>query len=241
LITHHLGGRKIAPEVRVVRPCVDTQLFTVSEKRRTATRAKLGIPLSAPVVGTVANLNPQKGIEYFIRAAEKVFAALQDGWFVIVGQEYETHAAYAAMLRTEVEAARLPLDRVIFVGAATNVHEYYPAFDVKVIASVPRSEGTTTTAMEAMACGVPVVATDVGAVAEVVRHRETGLVVRPLDAGALAEATLELLRTPQLRTNLGQRARSAAVSRHDVREGAREQFAALRAATDAHRFEEQPA
>jgi starch synthase len=86
--------------------------------------------------------------------------------------------------------------------------------DVDLITS--RSEGTTTTALEAQACGVPVVSTDVGAVHEVVDDGVTGLLVLPGDPGAIAAATLSLLEDAGRRAEMGRAGRAVAVERFGI-------------------------
>jgi glycosyltransferase involved in cell wall biosynthesis len=200
----------------VYYPAVDTRQFCISSERRFASRDELGIPIDAEVVGMVANLNPQKGIEHFIHAARIVHRTLPDCYFFIVGARHETHREYTAYLEAECRRSGIPSEQLIFAGGRADVENWYPAMDVKLITSVPRSEGTTTTAMEAMACGVAVVATDVGAVREVVEDGVTGFVVPPLDPEALAAATLRLLDDPALRARMGNEARQRAVERYDV-------------------------
>lgn len=212
---HGWGPKETAPSV-VYYPPVDTQRLRPSEERRLRTRAILGVSPDAPVVGMVANLNPQKGIEYFVRAARVIGEAQPETTFLLVGAEYGTHGAYAQRIRDEVGATGIPSERFIFAGGQAQIADWYPAMDVKLITSVPRSEGTTTTAMEAMACGIPVVATDVGAVREVVEDGLTGFVVPPLDVEAIATATIRLLEDPQLRARMGETARQRAVERYDV-------------------------
>lgn len=216
LIALHAGKRRLGVPAFVYYPPVDTQSFQPSPSQRRQTRQALGIPEDAPVVGMVANLNPQKGIEYFIRAAAAIYRSQPQSWFVVVGARYATHQAYTARLAAEARASGIPQERLIFTGEQPDVQHYYPAMDVKLITSVPRSEGTTTTAMEAMACGVPVVATGVGAVSEVVEDGVTGFVVPPLDSAAIARATLRLLEDRGLRTRMGQEARRRAVERYDA-------------------------
>ncbi len=235
LVQLHCGLKPPKVPSFVYFPPVDTQRFAPSAERRAQGRARLGIPADAPVIGMVANLNPQKGIEFFIRAASRIHKQRPDAWFVSVGARYETHKKYYEQLQAELGASALPGDRFIFAGEKFDTENYYPIMDVKLITSVPASEGTTTTAMEAMACGVPVVATNVGAVAEVVESGETGFVVPPLDDRALAEATMRLIRDPSLRERMGAQGRRRAVERFDVEICADHQVEIFEAAIRHHR------
>jgi glycosyltransferase involved in cell wall biosynthesis len=106
--------------------------------------------------------------------------------------------------------------KFIWAGARRDVEVWYPAMDVKVISSLARSEGTTTTAMEAMSCGVPVVATDVGAIREVVDDGRTGLLVDPEDSLSLARACIAVVTNREMARGLAEAGRSAAVERFDV-------------------------
>jgi glycosyltransferase involved in cell wall biosynthesis len=214
LIDAHRARR--IPRLRVVAyyPPVDTKLFRSSIEVRSATRRELGIPEEAPVIGTVANLNPLKGVEYFIRAASLIYSHRPDAWFVIVGSRHETHQAYSDKLENEARESGVPARRMRFIGHRADIHRYYPSMDVKLITS--RTEGTTTTAMEAMASEVPVVAARVGAIPEVVEDGATGLIVRPEDPPAFSQAALHLLDRPELRKRMGTAARRRAVALYDV-------------------------
>lgn len=212
LLDLHCGNRPLKQPAVVFAGTVDPERLRPSHEVAAKTRRQLGIPADALFVGTVANLNPMKGIEYFIRAAGLVYRERPDAWFLICGAEYETHRGYRAMLDDEMSASGVPAER--FIVTDTPPHEIYPALDVKLIASKPRSEGTTTTAVEAMACAVPVVATDVGAVAEVVEDGVTGLVVPPESPDALASATLRLARDRELAARLGETGRRRVVDRY---------------------------
>jgi glycosyltransferase involved in cell wall biosynthesis len=116
-----------------------------------------------------------------------------------------------------VDRSGVPPERFIFAGDCPDVENYYPAMDVKLITSVPRSEGTPTTAMEALACGVPVVATDVGAVREVVEDGVTGFMVPPLDSRAIAAATLTLLQNGATHAQMRENGCRRALERFDVK------------------------
>ena len=94
--------------------------------------------------------------------------------------------------------------------------ELVPGFDLFLQTSVPRSEGVSTTVLEAMASGIPVVSTDVGALSEVVVDGVTGWLVAPLDDGAMIKAATTLLDDAEARARMGVEARLRAVELYDV-------------------------
>jgi glycosyltransferase involved in cell wall biosynthesis len=234
----YLGGLTTRCPVVVYFPPVNCALFIPSRERREESRKALGIPLSASVVGTVANISPVKGLIDFVRASSIIFRSQPNSWFLVVGAPFPTHLDYLQQLRDEVERSGVPVDRFIFTGAKTDVERYYPAMDVKVIAS--HSESTTTTAMEAMACGVPVVATDVGGLREVVKAGTTGLLVSPRDPAGLAAATLRILNDPGEAQRMGQQARQIAESKFDVARCLQSHIEAYDAALAAARQDHRP-
>lgn len=213
LIAAHGGRERLAMPTFVYFPPVDTERFSPSPELRASLRAELGIAAEAPVVGTVSHLTPLKALERFLSAATQIAAARPDARFVVVGSAPESYAAYGERLRRQ--AAELDLPHPIhFAGARDDVERWYAAMDVHLITS--RSEGTTTTALEAQACGVPVVSTDVGAVHEVVEDGVTGLLVPPGEADEIAAATLALVEDPERRAEMRRAGRAAAVERFGV-------------------------
>jgi glycosyltransferase involved in cell wall biosynthesis len=102
---------------------------------------------------------------------------------------------------------------IVFAGERTDVERWYPAFDVDLITSLRRSEGTTTTALEAQSCGVPVVAARVGAVGDAIEDGLTGFLVPPEQPDALARAALKVLGDETLRARMGAAGREAATDR----------------------------
>ncbi len=224
----YLGGRATRVPTFVYYPPVDCSLFVPSESRRIATRNTLGIPQDAPLVGTVANFSPQKGILDFITSASVIHRTIPDAWFLMVGAPLPTHLALFEEIKKRISESGVPRERFILAGGRNDVERYYPAMDVKVISS--HTESTTTTAMEAMACGVPVVATDVGGVREVVRAGTTGLMVPPRNPIALAGACMEILLAPSRASSMSARARDVAVAEFDVTRCLETQLDAYRAA-----------
>jgi glycosyltransferase involved in cell wall biosynthesis len=215
LIELHGGRESLPMPAFVYFPPVDTGRFVPSVEHRCAVREPLGIPLDAPVVGTISSLNPMKGLEHFLDAAARVAASRPETRFVVVGGAPQSHLDYRERLWQRADELALS-NSVVFAGEQDDVERWYPSFDVHVISSLPRSEGTTTTAMEAQACGVPVVATRVAAVAEVVDDGVTGLLVQPEQPRVLAEAVLRLLGDEALRARMGVAGREAALERFDA-------------------------
>ncbi len=112
------------------------------------------------------------------------------------------------------DARRRLAERAELVGTRRDVSELLAAADLFALSS--RSEGLPISVLEAMAAGLPVVATDVGGVSELVVDGETGFLVPPTDAKALAQALETLLREPQLRRRFGAAARRRAEQRFDL-------------------------
>jgi glycosyltransferase involved in cell wall biosynthesis len=198
-------------------PPVDTREFRPDPARRSAARARLGIPDDFDAIGTVANSNPQKGLEYLIWAAALVYKAWPKLSVRLLAARLSTHGDYQEMLCEEARRSGLTEnDHIRFDDPEGQVSELMPALDVFLLTSVPRSEGVPTVVLEAMACQLPVVTTDTGAVSEVVEDGVTGFVVAPLDTEAIARATLRLLQDAPLRARMGDEARRRAVERYDV-------------------------
>jgi glycosyltransferase involved in cell wall biosynthesis len=225
----HKGERLRMPTTLSNSP-VDFERFRQSDSAGRASRDAWGVPRDVPLVGSVANLNPQKGIEYLIRAVPLILRDAPDAHFVVVGKKYPTHRDYAEQLDRELALHRIPPDRFRFVGSRVDVENVLAAFDVKVISSVPASEGIPTTALEAMSVGVPVVTTDVGSAGEAVLDGETGYVVPPLSERDLAAKIGALLSDEDLRRRLGAAGRERVVARFGIERSIGDHLEALRLA-----------
>ena len=198
-------------------PPVDTGLFQPDPWARKEARDRLGLTESDVLVGALANLTPQKGLEGFIEMARKVRSSGTRARFIIVGGTMETHGAYELMLRAA--AARYGEDfgePLKIVDPGSRPERWLNAFDIFVLSSEPRSEGVPTAILEAMATAMPVVATDVGAVSEVVANARTGYLVPPRDSDAMARAVAILAADAGLRRSFGTLARTIAINQFDV-------------------------
>jgi glycosyltransferase involved in cell wall biosynthesis len=162
-----------------------------------------------PVVGAVTVLRPAKGLDVLVRAAPMVLSEVPDARIVIVGNGPER-------TRLEALARRLGLaadPRFALLPFVPPTADHLLGLDVFVLPS--RAEAFPIGLLEAMAGGIPVVASAVGGVPEAVSPR-TGRLVPPGDPTALAAAVVAFLRNPELRTSLGTAAREAHRSRFTV-------------------------
>jgi len=158
-------------------------------------RSELGLPSGAPVIGTVAVLRAQKALQVLLEATATLRSRLPGLQLLVVGDGPERAAL-------ERRAGELGLDGgVRFLGTRTDVPDVLRALDVAVVSS--DYEGLPLSVLEYMAAGLPVVATRVGGVPEVVEHGTTGLLVERRDPAALAGAVLSLLRDPERRARMG--------------------------------------
>jgi glycosyltransferase involved in cell wall biosynthesis len=167
-------------------------------------RDRLGVPRDALVFGAVARFAPQKALDVLVEAAVPVLERFEHAWLVIAGDGPLLDAVQRQASVTPVA------DRILFPGYATDVPGLLPGFDVFVSSS--SSEGMGIAIVEAMAARLPVVATAVGGVPEVVVDGETGSLVEAGDAGALADAMVRLGRDAALRIAYGDAGRARAVA-----------------------------
>lgn len=169
-----------------------------------AIKRNLHVPVDAPLIGVVARLDRLKGIEYFVEAAKAVLSRVPDARFLVVG-DTQVYAAYRDELKQLT--ARLGLeDRLFFMGFRLDVSDVLSALTISVLPSIA-GEGLSNSLLESMAAAVPVVATQVGGNPEVVVDGETGLLVPPKNAEALASAICRILETPGLAEAMGQAGR----------------------------------
>ncbi|HAJ57172.1 MAG TPA: hypothetical protein DCL35_05320 [Candidatus Omnitrophica bacterium] len=150
-------------------------------------------------VGMFGRLEPVKGAGYFIEAAGIALKECDDVKFLIVGD-----GSLRNELEDKVRRAGLA-EKIIFTGWREDIDAVMSGLDILVLPSLNEAVGRS--ALEAQAMGIPVVATKVGGVPEIVKDGVTGLLVGPGDAGALAEAILKLLKDDKKRSDMGQAAR----------------------------------
>jgi glycosyltransferase involved in cell wall biosynthesis len=190
--------RLVGPAAGVHIPnAVDTNRFALGD--RTEARLRLDLPADAFIVGTVARLVPQKSVQDLVEAA----LACPEVTLVIVGD---------GPLRRELEdRARAARERIRFFGARDDVPDILRALDVFALSS--RWEGEPIALLEAMATGLPCVATAIAGVREVLGDGQLGMLVEVGSPQAMARAMRLLRADPDLRRRLGEVGRSKMESR----------------------------
>lgn len=207
VVVNSLAGRKAHedlgyhPREWVVIPNgIDPETFRPDEASRRERRAGLGIGGDAIVIGLVGRYDPIKDLPAFFKAAEFFHAIHPGAHFVLAGRGLDTS-------NTELAKALprgIPGDHMHLLGEQQDMERFYPLLDI--LASTSVSEGFPNAVAEAMACGVPCVATDAGDAASIVG--DTGIIVQRRSPEQVFRAWLTLASMPQeARRDMGMRAR----------------------------------
>jgi len=173
-------------------------------------KEEFGLNNAYPVIGMVGNLNPIKGHGYFIEAAKLIKEKYKDAKFIIVGKRLGNRNDYINRLEGLARDLGLAND-IVFTGERRDVPEVVSSFDVFVLPSL--SEACPMALLEAMAVEKPCIAADVGGVPEIVKDKETGLLVPPKDHKAIASAVEFLLKNPEEAKAMGKKGREHIMSR----------------------------
>jgi glycosyltransferase involved in cell wall biosynthesis len=206
-----LARQKIFPaqKVTVIPNGIDFRRFDASlqELGGKEFRQRLKIPLESLLVGTVGEIKPQKGHEDFLHAAAIIARENRNVHFIIAGGDNSRTGEHQRAIERLVGELRLK-GRVHFTGWLDQVAPLMAALDVYVSAS--RTESFGLAIVEAMASGLPVVATATEGAQEIISPGETGLLVAVGDDKALAASVLSLLNDEHERARLGALARAKA-------------------------------
>src|SRR5258708_4529334 len=190
----------------------DLRKLLVVQKSNSTFRSEQNIPTQAPLIGIVGRLVAIKNHELFFEAARWVLDQLPTAYFAVVGDGER---------RLELEALAQSLgiaDHVRFTGWITDLMPVYSAIDTLVLCS--KNEGLPVSLIEAMAAGVPVVATAVGGVNDLLEGGRLGAITPPDNAAALSDAILQTFADSATAQKTAQAARAAVRDRYDISQSA---------------------
>lgn len=184
---------------------VDTALYQpINSNKRNKVKKMLSIP-DKEIVTFVGRLASRKGVDILIRAWKKVIRRFPDAYLLIVGSGEEKMKL--KKLATELDL----INNIRFVGEVDNVVDYLHVTDIFSFPS--RLEGAPNAVLEALACGLPVVATKIGGLVDIIYDNVNGILVPPERSDLLAQNICELLKNKNYRKKLGTKARESALSR----------------------------
>lgn len=195
---YHLPACKVV----TVHNGIDPGAFLVPRDKAGA-RESFGLPVEGPVLGTACRFAPQKGLDNLIAALPEVRRRVPDAVLAIGGD-----GPLAEALHLQADAAGIS-DAIVWTGTVGDMPGFLAALDAYV--SPSRSEGLPLALIEAAAAAVPTVGTRAGGTPEVIAESDTGLLVEPEDARALADACVRLLTDRELAASLAAAARIRAL------------------------------
>jgi glycosyltransferase involved in cell wall biosynthesis len=184
---------------------VDTEVFCPGPAGEADLRRHFKLADDQPLIGFVGRLSPEKGPEVFLRAVLLLRTLLPAARFVLVGDGPQRGALAQFIARFELG------DAVLLAGLRDDMPQVYRQLDAVVCTS--QSEAMPLALMEAMATGLPLVASNVGGVPDLVESGSTGWLVGPRDFESVAQQVAQLFQVPGLARRMGQRARERAVTR----------------------------
>ena len=193
---------------------VDADEFAPSEDRA-ALRARLGLDPDALIVGCFGRIRAQKGTDIFVDAMIKLLPNYPNAQGIIMGGVTRDQEEFVEDLKSRIEAAGLgDRLRILPEDKGFTIAPWFQASDIYV--APQRWEGFGLTPLEAMSCGVPVVATRAGAFEDLVVDGETGFLVPIEDLAALTEATDKVMSDSTLRVSMAKAARQKVLDQHQI-------------------------
>jgi glycosyltransferase involved in cell wall biosynthesis len=169
---------------------IDTSRYDVSVDKNVKLNA-LGIDRIGPIIGVIARLSKEKGIDYLLEAMPIILKRFNDCMLVVIG---DGNLKDFLIQKTN----SLGINKhVLFTGTRLDIPEILKCLDLYVLPSV--SEGLPMVLLEAMAAHCPIVATAVGGVPTIIHHNVTGSIVKPGDSGKLANEIIRVLSDEDLR------------------------------------------
>lgn len=157
-------------------------------------RHELELDTTTPIIGIIGQISPHKGQDVFIRSIPSIVKKIPNSKFIIVGDDFR-QGAYVQELKALATGLGIE-EHVFFIGPRPNIPEIMKDLDVFVLAS--RNEPFGLVVVEAMAAGIPVVATAAGGVTEIIEHGKSGFLIPIDDDGMLAESVCKILQNPEL-------------------------------------------
>jgi len=201
----HINSRKII----VLNNCVDAEKFrppTIHE--RIDAKNFFHISTNSFIIGSVGRLHPDKNFTILLQVINKIQYINPNLNVIIAGTGEQLN-------ELEKQSAKLGLSNIVkLIGVQKEISKLLWVYDIFVLTSLV--EGSPNALLETMSSGLPVIATDVGGVPEIIKNNQNGILIPKQDENALVEKIIQLMNNPELRTRLGKNAREFVLENHSI-------------------------
>jgi len=195
---------------------VDVRRFSpvFLKEEKDALRFKLQLPIDKKIIFTVGFFSRDKGIDLLYNSWKRLINEYKiDAFLLIIGAKssdyFEISQSLVNFIQSDIKGNNL-LDKIKLIEQAQNIEDYFRASDIFVMPS--RREGLPNALLEAMACALPVLATDISGITDyIISHEKNGLLFKPDDASVLTDKMSFLLQNPAYAANLGINARKRVI------------------------------
>jgi glycosyltransferase involved in cell wall biosynthesis len=200
--------KKISPNKIVVLPnWIDFHQFTFDAADREQNRAAFGLSATSFVIGAVGRLSPEKGLTTLVESFAIISKSVPNSYLLIAGDGPEKRA-----LELKIKTLNLS-ERVRLIGFTKDTKAVYSTLDLFILPSHYETFGIAL--LEAMYCGLPVIASNVGGVPDLVRSGFNGILVEPNNSAQLTSSILNIISDKRLRNSLGSNARISVTEKFD--------------------------
>jgi len=194
--------KKYEDKIIVIPNGINLEEFKIPYSKKEC-REKLGLPTHKNIILFFGYLVPYKSPDILLKTFPKILKKVPDTLLVFAGNGVMEEELKRLSIELKVEKC------VIFAGYVGKEHRplYYKAADIFCLPSTMRTECHPIAILEAMACGIPIVASKIGGIPDIVKDGENGLLVPPKDENALADAIIYLLENKDIRERMGRNGR----------------------------------
>jgi glycosyltransferase involved in cell wall biosynthesis len=198
-------------KIRLIYNGVEVEKF---KSKQVGVKKTLSLEKSFPIIGSISRFDKRKGIEYLIKATKLLKTKYVNVKLVLIGDGEEKRMLLNLIKKLEIE------EQVLIIGKTIEVEKYLSVFDVFVLPSL--QEGLSIAIIEAMASRIPVVASNVDGIPEVISHNHDGILVNPKDETEIFQAVTNLLEDEKLKDALVNNAYGKVVSKFNIKKIVRE-------------------
>jgi glycosyltransferase involved in cell wall biosynthesis len=200
---------RVASQAEVFHNVIDVESWS----HGTSIRSSLGIREGEIAIGTVAQIVHRKGIDILLETARLLLLQRSDLVFLVAGPQTASEAEFGRSMQAAADESPLR-GRVRFLGSRTDISDFASSLDLFLFPT--RAEPLGIAILEAMAAGLPVVASNVGGIPEIITSPDMGVLVDPITPEAFAGAVQAILARPDRGKSIGAKAQQALIGRFDI-------------------------